>query len=134
MLGDIKGWVWTKKELEHTRKIKSCYLLTEEQAERQNEAMRLKLLPVWDIATDDSGYLCFIQMPEASESFIWDIDKRDVLRFVEGDFIGEAKRGVVLSSYLNLVNPNMDLEDLKAANEEIKKKTGIDVLRMMNPH
>jgi len=131
MIGDTKGWVWTKKEFKFTRPRTADMVTTETEAESQNKAMRLTLLPVWDIAVDDSGYLCFIRMPEGEQGFIWDIDKRDTVRFAEGDFIGDMKRDIALTQQLEAMDADFSLDDLKAVNELMKKKTGLDFLRII---
>ena len=132
MIGKVKGWIWTKKEFSYTKKIKPCFpILSEESATEQNKAIQGAFLAVLDIAVDNSGYLCLIQMPEGKQDFIWEIDERDAERFVEGDFIGDMKRDITLQSFLSITDSEISLDELKKVNDAMREKTGFDILGMM---
>ena len=78
MLGQPKGYVIIDKELKFTREppeIAVMGLETVNLKEEYFEALKLKMVPVIDIAVDNSSYL--VLGTGKHGQFLWDIDKRD---------------------------------------------------------
>jgi len=75
VFGKPKGYIFIKKRLEHTREP-GFDLLGRDLTKIYFEALQLRLVPVLDIAIDNSSYLVLGKSKEVG-SFIWDIDKQD---------------------------------------------------------
>lgn len=104
MLGHPKGYIFIKQKLEHTREpglgphgvdLTKYYF----------DALQMKLLPVMDIAIDNSSYLVLGDSPEVGK-FLWDVDKKDTT----GEMIP-----------YKLLHPGLDWKDILGMLERIEK-------------
>lgn len=78
MLGQPKGYVIVDKELKFTRKPPKVDYLDYDIAEDYFKALKLKMVPVIDVAVSGDAYLVLGQ-GEKSGTFIWEVDKRDTI-------------------------------------------------------
>jgi len=119
MFGEPKGYIIIDKELKHTKEP-GIGPDGKDLTEAYFNALKLKMVPVIDIATDGDSYLVLGNSPEIG-GFLWSVDKRDTIsKLIPYNILHPEP---LLSLVQKIVyGAPLTMEDLESAAEEIARR------------